>query len=54
MPRKQRFKPSRKPKPMDAPQGEQQHPPSQTGQIEHGNPPRDEDRGVMEHVGGAA
>lgn len=52
MPRKQRFKPSRKPKPVDAPQGDLQHSPSETGQIEHGNAPHDEDRGVIEHVGG--
>ena len=54
MPRKQRFKPSRKPKQEDAPQGDQQGLPSETGQIERGNPPRDQDQGVIEHVGGPA
>ncbi len=54
MPRKQRFKPSRKPKTVDAPQGDQQRPSSDTGQHEHGNPPRDEDRGVIERVSGPA
>ncbi|MEO7091688.1 MAG: hypothetical protein ABI175_00470 [Polyangiales bacterium] len=54
MPRKQRFKPSRKPK-MDAPQGEPHSIPSDSGgadgQIE---PHREENRGVIEAVGESA
>jgi hypothetical protein len=49
MPRKQRFKPSRKPKPQDAPQEPQQ---KETGDIEPGTPPGpDEDRGMSEPGG---
>jgi len=53
MPRKQRFKPSRKPKPVDAPVGESQNiPPSETGNIDHGNAQRPEEaRGVIEASG---
>ena len=49
MPRKQRFKPSRKPKSPEVPQD--QPPPSETGNIESGTPPRgDDDRSVNEHA----
>jgi hypothetical protein len=53
MPRKQRFKPSRKPKPMEAPLSEPQSSvPSETGQIEQGTPPRTGDgNGVIQASG---
>lgn len=56
MPRKQRFKPSRKPKPVDAPQSEpQSNVPSETGQIEQGGPPRTgEGAGVIQASGDQA
>jgi hypothetical protein len=53
MPRKQRFKPSRKPKPVDAPAGDSQNiPPSETANIDHGNSQRSEQtQGVIEASG---
>lgn len=47
MPRKQRFKPSRKPK-LEAPQAEPQSNPSNSGDSEDQIEPRDVDRGSME------
>jgi hypothetical protein len=56
MPRKQRFKPSRKPKPVDSPMGDgQNHSPSETGNIDHGGQQRPDDRnGVIEAAGETA
>ena len=56
MPRKQRFKPSRKPKPVDAPTVDGQNiPPSETGNIDHGSQERrDERNGVIEASGETA
>ena len=53
MPSKQRFKPSRKPKPVEAPSGETQNvPPSETGNIDQAtNPRRDENLGVIDAAG---
>lgn len=53
MPRKQRFKPSRKPKPVDAPTVDGQSiPPGETGHIDHGIQERRDDRnGVIEAAG---
>jgi hypothetical protein len=53
MPRKQRFKPSRKPKPVEAPTVDGQNiPPSETGNIEHGSQQRQDERnGVIEAAG---
>lgn len=38
MPRKQRFKPSRKPKPVDSQPGDSQRPSGEAGPVDHGNP----------------
>jgi hypothetical protein len=53
MPRKQRFKPSRKPKPVESPTVDGQNiPPSETGHIEHGSQQRQDERnGVIEAAG---
>lgn len=52
MPRKQRFKPSRKPKPVDAPAVETHViPPSETGAVDQQQPRHDENRGVIEAAG---
>ncbi|MBA3463715.1 MAG: hypothetical protein H0T46_27410 [Deltaproteobacteria bacterium] len=50
MPRKQRFKPSRKPKPVDAPTTDgHNNPPGDNGHIDHGSQERHDDRsGVIE------
>ena len=54
MPRKQRFKPSRKPKPMDAPGGESHViPPSETAAGDQREPRHEENRGSMEAAGDA-
>ena len=52
MPRKQRFKPSRKPKPVDMPAGENHMvPPSETAIVDQQQPRHDEVRGVIEAAG---
>ncbi|MBL9014464.1 MAG: hypothetical protein JNL83_09820 [Myxococcales bacterium] len=52
MPRKQRFKPSRKPKPVDSPAGENHVvPPSETAVVDQQQPHREDVRGVIEAVG---
>jgi hypothetical protein len=52
MPRKQRFKPSRKPKPVENPAGENHMvPPSETGAVDQQQPRHDEARGVIDAAG---
>ncbi len=52
MPRKQRFKPSRKPKAVDAPPGEASRSPGESRSSEPAQPPdREEDLASREHGG---
>ena len=52
MPRKQRFKPSRKPKLVENPAGENHVvPPSETAVVDQQQPRHDENRGVIDAIG---
>ena len=52
MPRKQRFKPSRKPKPVEIPAGDSHVvPPSETASVDQQQPRHEERHGVIEAVG---